>query len=218
MSYSYVSISVHQPGRTHRPSLTTHLDKTVIAPGVPPSLYSRDISRELLVLRWLVRPDIAVSTQDTVGRGTGRDYSASTCILVASDVQRTRPVYTLLKCGSNTSEFDYPVSPLGPDNSLAVAGCDAFKNIGHECLVPSQVRARRRARTGNVDKTCIGRVLLLEIHQTLRCRCRLDLAADGHAALRQVAQEVPPLRMVFEGRICNTCDEARYLEKVVYFR
>ena len=117
------------------------------------------------MLRCIIRPDIPMST-----------CAGECCLLILTpDVQSACPIDTLLKLCRDAGELEHPVAPFGPDNSLAVSCRNAAKHVGHERIVTCQVLRIVGRATGRVGKS---RVLLLEVRETFRDRCRIDLAAD----------------------------------------
>lgn len=168
---------------------------------------------QLLLLGRLVDPDVAV----------GRLPSRTMTRLITTDVQRAGAVDALLEGGGDAGELDDPVAPLGADDALAEACRYALKNIVHEHDVAGEV-ARHAATAAAATATRasprgqhagVGRVLLLEVDQAFRHGRLVDLAADLHAAARQVAEQVPPLRVHLEGGIRHPCDETGDLQQVI---
>ena len=91
---------------------------------------------------------------------------------------------------------------------------NALENVCHECSVTGEILRTAGGATGNAGQC---RVLLLEIKEPLCDRRRLDFAADLDAAAGQIAQDIPPLRVVLKSRVCNASNEAGYIEQVVDF-
>src|SRR3569833_1942921 len=190
---------------TKKKKTTAYLDKAVIAPRIPPAFDPGHVAGQLALLGVLVGPDVAVAA----------DAHHARLEVVAADVQGAGAVDALLEGGGDARELDDPVAPLGPDDALAVASGDALQDLPNEGVVARQVAVGRAVGRRRVDEVGVRRVLLLKVDEALGRPGLLDLAADLHAPAREVAQQIPPLRVELERRVRHARDEAGDVQQVV---
>lgn len=82
----------------------------------------------------------------------------------------------------------------------------------------STSRGRGEGRAGAIGVGCVGGVLLLEVEQAVGDRGRIDARRDFHSSGGYVTKQIPPFRVIGEGGVGNSCDEARDVEQVVDLR
>ena len=58
---------------------------------------------------------------------------------------------------------------------------------------------------------------MLEVDETICDGSLVNPGGNFHAAGRDVAEEVPPLRVIGECRVCDACDEAGDFKEIVDF-
>ena len=174
------------------------LDEAVVAPCVSPAFDAANVPGHLALLGCLVCPDVAVACD--------ADFARVGVCYVAADIQGRSPIYRLFEGSCDTREFDDVVTPFSADHVFAVATGDAAKDVVHEGCVADRV--------GNMagDGAVRG---LLEVHEALCSGRGFDAIADFHAASGQVAQKVPPFRVVGKGGIGDTSNKARHVEELV---
>ena len=191
----------------------TYLDVGIIGSRVAPALDSVHCPGELALASDVVGPYVAVALHAGIS-GIG---------LISANVQRGRAVHALLKGGGDPSELHNPVAPLGADDGFAVTVGDAAENIFHESLVANRVGngGRRTGAGGGVGRArrmvmvVESIVLLLKIDKPLRDCRRLNPIGDFHTSSWDVAEEIPPLGLIGEGRVSDPGDEAGHFEEVI---
>ena len=199
---------VNAPDGLAAPQRGEVLDEGVIGAGVAPAFDTPDMAAEFATPGSLVGPDVAVA-----GDAKGAHVS-----LAGTDIERGSAIDGLLKGGSYASEFEDVVTPLGTDGGFAMAGGDAADNVFDEGAVASGIGRRGEGRRGG-GSTGDGRdvegVLLLKVDEAVCNGCRVNAGGDFHAAGRDIAEEVPPFRVVGECGISDTSDEAGDFEEVL---
>ena len=139
---------------------------------------------------------------------------------VGANVQGGRAVDGFLKGSGHTSEFEDVVAPLGADGGFAVARGDAADDVFDVGGVASRVGGgwlRKSGGSGSRDGWSVEGVLLLEVDETICDGSLFDTVGNFHAAGRNIAEKVPPLRVVGERGIGDACDETGDFEEVVDF-
>jgi len=189
------------------------LYERVVAPCIAPAFDAPDVCAKLPAAGLVVGPDIAV-TMDTVGAGVG---------FGGADVEGRGAVDGFLKGGGGAGEFGDVVTEFGADGGFAVAGGDAAEEVVHEGCVAGGIGEEGEgggaggARADAIAVGGVGGVLLLEVNEAIGDGSGIDAIGDFHAAGRNVAEEIPPFRVVGEGGVSYAGDKTGDVEEVVDF-
>lgn len=157
----------------------------MITPGMSPPLDPGHVCRQVSVLCLFIRPDEPVATDDV--------------ILLLPNPERRGAIYHFFKRRRHLCEAYNPVSPSRTHGLFAKTPGDAVNDFLHEGIVACFGIA---GKVGEAGGAFDGWRLL-------------ELGGDFDPTSVDVAENVPPRRVVGKGGIFDASDEARDLQELV---